>query len=272
MYDRGLTETSKGALLELCMALNHYRHEFILVGGWAPYFLTRQHFDHCGSVDIDLVLKPSIIPRYHSIKEVIESLGYTVTRNPFRFERDLTTLNRKSFTIHLDLLTEPDPALNQEFLVEVQEDLRACLIPGISIVFNHYYEQELEATLPRGGEAVHTIDVADIVGTLTTKGNALTRLKDKDSYDIYAVAGYYDGSPIKAAKRFKTLVRSKGSESDPTILHALRNIQNGFSSPTRYGSFSVSRFIGSDGLIRNDAYQRVAAFMDNLKIEPENES
>jgi len=71
-----LTEASKGALLELCMSLSQYRHEFILVGGWAPYFLTRQHFDHCGSVDIDFVLKPSIIPRYHSIKEVIESLGY----------------------------------------------------------------------------------------------------------------------------------------------------------------------------------------------------
>ncbi len=267
-----MTEASKGALLELCMALSHYRHEFILVGGWAPYFLTRQHFDHCGSVDIDFVLKPSIIPKYHSIKEVIEGLGYTVTRNPFRFERDITTLNgNRNFTIHLDLLTEPEDALSQDFLVEVQEDLRACLILDIGIVFDHYYEQELEATLPRGEEAVHTIDVADIVGTLTTKGNALPRLKDKDSYDIYAVAGHYEGSPIKAAKRFKTLVLSKGSEGDPTILQALRNIQNGFSSPTRYGCFSVSRFIGSDGLIRNDAYQRVTAFLDNLKTEPEND-
>ena len=270
MYDRNLTEASKGALLELFMALRDYRHEFILIGGWAPYFLTRQHFDHCGSIDIDFVLKPTIIPRYQSMKEVIEGLGYTVTRNPFRFERDITTISKnRDFTIHLDLLTEPEPALTQDFLVEVQEDLRACLIPGISIVFDHYYEIELEATLPSGGEAVHTIDVADIVGTLTTKGNALPRLKDKDSYDIYAVAGHHDGSPGKAAQRFKSLVRSKGSEGDPTMLQALRNIRNGFSSPTRYGSFSVSRFIGSDGLIRNDAYQRVTAFLDDLETERE---
>lgn len=251
------------------MSLSHYRHEFILVGGWAPYFLTRQHFDHCGSVDIDFVLKPSIIPRYHSIKEVIESLGYTATRNPFRFERGLNTLKGKGFKIHLDLLTEPEPALNQDFLVEVQGDLRACLIPGISIVFDHYYEQELEATLPGGGEAVHAIDIADIVGTLTTKGNALPRLKDKDSYDIYAVAGHYEGSPSKAAKRFKTLTLSKGTQDDPTIIQALQNIRNSFSSPTRYGCFSVSRFIGSDGLTRNDAYQRVTMFLDNLDTEPE---
>jgi hypothetical protein len=254
------------------MALSHYRHEFILVGGWAPYFLTRQYFDHCGSIDIDLVLKPSIIPRYQSIKEVIEGLGYTVTRNPFRFSRDLTSHGgSRGFTIHLDLLTEPEPALSQEFLVEVQEDLRACLIPGISIVFNHYYEQELEATLPVGGEAVHDIDVADIVGTLTTKGNALPRLKDKDGYDIYAVAGHHDGSPVKAAESFKTLIRSKDSGSDPIILQALLNIQNSFSSPNRYGSFSVSRFIGSNGLIRNDAYQKVTAFLEYLRTYLDNE-
>ncbi|OGD53631.1 hypothetical protein A3K81_03310 [Candidatus Bathyarchaeota archaeon RBG_13_60_20] len=267
MYDRDLTEASKGALLELCMALGHYKREFVLVGGWAPYFLTRQHFDHCGSIDIDFAVKPSIIPRYSTIKEVIEGLGYRVTGNPFRFERGLDTVSGRSFTIHLDLLTEPGPVLGQEFLVEVQEDLRACLIPGIGTVFDHCYEQELEATLPGGGEARHAVDVADIVGALATKGNALPRLKDKDSYDIYAVAGHHEGSPMRAAEQFNTLVRSKGSEGEPTIARALRNIQYGFSSPSRYGCFSVSRFIGSDGLIRSDAHQRVTAFMDNLTKE-----
>ena len=219
-------------------------------------------------MDIDFAVKPSIIPRYNTIKDVIEGLGYTVTGNPFRFERSLDTASGKSFTIHLDLLTEPGPVLSQEFLVEVQEDLRACLIPGIGIVFDHHYEQELEATLPGGGEARHTVDVVDIVGALTTKGNALPRLKDKDSYDIYAVAGHHEGSPMKAAERFNTLVQSKGSEGEPAITQALRNIRYGFSSPTRYGCFSVSRFIGSDGLVRSDAYQRVTAFLDNLIKEP----
>jgi len=270
MYDRNLTEASKGALLELCMALNNYRHEFVIVGGWAPYFLSKEYFDHCGSIDIDLVLRPAIIQRYQRMKDVIEALGYAVTRNPFRFERDIETMDgARTFQIHLDLLTEPDPVFTQEFLVEVQEDLRACLIPGISIVFDHYYEQELEATLPRGGEAAHTIDVADIVGTLTTKGNALPRLKDKDSYDIYSVAGFHTGSPITAAQRFNDLIRARQNGDNPIILQALKNIQNGFSSPTRYGSVSVARFIGSGGQIQNDAFQRVTAFMEDLDINLE---
>jgi hypothetical protein len=264
MYDRNLTEASKGALLELCMALNSYRHNFVIAGGWAPYFLSRDHFDHCGSMDIDFVLRPAIIQRYESIKEIVEGLGYSVTRNPFRFVRDIRTTNGRAFQIHLDLLTEPEPAMRQDFLVEVQEDLRACLIPGISFVFDHYYEQDLEATLPSGGETSHTIDVADIVSTLTTKGNALPRLKDKDSYDIYSVAGFHAGSPVEAARAFKRLTRAGHGEGTPTISRAMRIIRNGFMSTSRYGCVSVARFMGSNGSVRNDAHQRVTTFIDNL--------
>lgn len=77
MYDRNLTEASKGALVELCMALNQYRDEFVLAGGWAPFFLTKGYFDHCGSVDVDLVLRPRTMTRYSSIREVVSGLGYS---------------------------------------------------------------------------------------------------------------------------------------------------------------------------------------------------
>jgi len=231
------------------MALNSYKNDFILVGGWAPFFLSERYFDHCGSIDIDYVLRPSIIQKYQSIKEIIESLGYTVTANPFRFEREMLTLDGDgTFDIHVDLLTEPDIALGEEFLVEVQEDLRACLIPGISVVFDHYYEYNLEAVLPKGGEASHPVYVADIVGLLTTKGNALPRLKDKDSYDIYCVAGHYRGSPLDAAKQFDQSIG--GDVNNPVVLSALR------------------KFMTSGEEIRNDAYQRVSAFLEKLSIEP----
>lgn len=267
MYDRNLTESSKGALLELCMALNEYRHEFIFVGGWAPYFLSRKYFDHCGSVDIDLVLKPRVMHRYLSIKEIVENLGYEETNNPFRFKKNIQILDTtRTFEIKLDFLTEPDSAIELDFLVEVQEDLRACLIRGISIVFDFYYEENVEAILPNGGEASRTIDVADIVGSLSTKGIALPRLKDKDSYDIFAVAGFHAGSPTHAAEVFTHLIQSKNQSENSIILEALRNIRSGFSSPTRYGCFATARFIGSNGTVRNDAYQRVTTFIERLDL------
>lgn len=64
MYDRDTTEASKGALVEIGVALGRYRHDLVLAGGWAPYFLSRDYFDHCGSIDIDLVLRPQRGARY----------------------------------------------------------------------------------------------------------------------------------------------------------------------------------------------------------------
>lgn len=109
LYDINLTEPSKGALVEIASSLDMYRKDFALVGGWAPYFLTQKFFSHCGSIDIDLVLKPKIMPRYSSIREIVLSLGYEETRNPFRYSRTLKTADGKQdFKMELDFLTEPE--------------------------------------------------------------------------------------------------------------------------------------------------------------------
>lgn len=60
MYDTRKTRVSLGALVELNEALRAYRRDFVLVGGWVPYFITKPHFDHCGSIDIDLVFGPKV--------------------------------------------------------------------------------------------------------------------------------------------------------------------------------------------------------------------
>ena len=48
MYAREVTEASKSALLELGLALKRYHNEIVLAGGWAPYFITKDFFPHCG--------------------------------------------------------------------------------------------------------------------------------------------------------------------------------------------------------------------------------
>ena len=80
MYDRDDTNTSMGALVELCRALRQYRRDIVLAGGWAPYFLTQGYFDHCGSIDIDFVLRPRTVERYERIQRILKRLGYGPTK------------------------------------------------------------------------------------------------------------------------------------------------------------------------------------------------
>ena len=83
MYERALTEASRSVLLEVAYSLSSYREGFTLVGGWAPYFLVKGHFEHCGSVDIDLVLNPKIMPKYESIRRIVERLGFKQVEEKF---------------------------------------------------------------------------------------------------------------------------------------------------------------------------------------------
>jgi len=265
MYDRYLTEKSKGALVELFLSLAMYRRDIVLVGGWPPYFLTLKQFNHCGSIDIDLVLRPSIIEKYESIRKIVNRLGYQQTPNIFRFERNLSPFKTKrKFIIHLDFLTEPDVAkevVDSERLVEVQNDLKACLIEGICIVFGFNYDETIEATIPNDGKANAHVNVANIVGSLTTKGQAPRgRFKEKDYYDIYAVAGFHEGDPQKAGIAFVRSVKEKDCPiKNSIILSSLSTIKTAFSSPSKIGPSMVSRFIGSD--VTTDAFERVNEFL-----------
>jgi len=265
MYDRNQTEASKSALIELCSALHAYRNDFVLAGGWAPYFLTKGHFDHCGSKDIDLVLKPSVMIKYESIRKAVERLDYEETSNPFRFEkRVVSPLDEKEYLVSIDFLTEPTAARKVLKLIKVQEDLTACLIEGSSIVFRFRYENEVEGTLPKGGRAVVVVDVADIVGALTMKGLALPRLVDKDSYDIYAISGFCSGSPEKASETYlNRLEEAKLTARERNVIKlSLSRINQAFRSIDSYGVFATSRFVGTD--VSSDVYVRTNTFLKNV--------
>lgn len=265
MYDRNLTEASKSALLELCSALTTYKNDFVLAGGWAPYYLTKNYFDHCGSKDVDLVLKPSIMIKYESIRKTIIRLGYEETSNPFRFEKTvISPLDKKEYRIYVDFLTEPRAAAKISSLVKVQEDLTACLIEGSSIVFKLQYEDETEGMLPNNGRITVTVNIANIVGALTMKGLALPRLIDKDSYDIYAITGFYGGDPTKASEAYiNQIKKAKLTAKEKSIIQlSLNRIHQTFKTIDSYGISAVSRFIGAD--INTDVYMRTNTFIKNV--------
>jgi hypothetical protein len=95
------------------------------------------------------------------------------------------------------------------------------------------------------------------------KGLALYRLKDKDSYDIYSVAGFYGKGPKQASDAFTVALNERGLEK--TTVEAVAEIRDSFASPTSQGPSAIMRFIGSADA-RNDSYQRVNAFQKGLSI------
>jgi len=266
MYDRNLTEASRSALVELCSALNTYRGDFVLAGGWAPYFLTKDYFNHCGSKDIDLVLRPSIMIKYESMRKIVKRLGYQETPNPFRFEKKVVSpLDKKEYRIGVDFLTEPKAAKKMFPLIKVQEDLTACLIEGSSIVFKFCCGLEIEGKLPESGKIVTVINTADIVGALAMKGLALPRLIDKDSYDIYAISRFHGGNPDKASESYANHIEKAKltAKERNTIQLSMSRINQAFKSIDSYGIFAVSRFIGTN--INSDVYLRVNTFLKNVR-------
>ena len=169
------------------------------------------------------------------------------------------------YKIEVDFLTEPEgaEALPSDWLASVQADLKACVIEGCSIVFKHNFEVDLRAVMPGDGEASARFNCANIVASLTMKGLALYRMKDKDSYDIYSVAGFYGKGPKQASEAFMAAVKEKGSER--TVVDALAEINDSFSSPTSQGPSAVARFVGSEDA-RTDSYQRVNTLLQSVSI------
>jgi len=266
LYDTNKTQISLGVLIEVNEALRQYRDSFVLAGGWAPYFITKGYFDHCGSIDIDLVLKPRILRRYGSICESIRNLGFNTTPNPFKIVKEAA----EDVSVELDFLSEPEALENipQEF-VRVQEGLDAVIIPGSSIVFKFNFEIEASGRLTDGSELSTNMKVGDIVSVVGMKGHALGRpLKlEKDCYDVYAICGFTGGNPTKSAEEFsRNLTKEPTARTEKDFVEqALKRIGAYFRSENGRGPIAVSRFYGMNESRRVDSYRRVSAFLQDVQ-------
>lgn len=263
MYSREITETSKSALLELGLALHMYRNDMVLSGGWAPYFITENFFEHCGSVDIDLVLKTTIMPRYESIRKIVTDLGY-IEENHFRFERKIKSpVDGNYYSTHIDFLCDKCE-LGYHF--RVQPDLEAFMFEGADIAFNFNFEKEIETTLPENGVDSTVFRVLNLAGSIILKGQALGGRKNlKDPYDIFALT-HYNGGPEQAAIFFNQNFAQEGISREKRDLarNSLAVIQRKFRDGTSSGSFGVETF-SENKYNRTIVAAQVNKFLENVK-------
>jgi len=263
MYSREITETSKSALLELGLALHTYRNDIVLSGGWAPYFITENYFEHCGSVDIDLVLKTTIMPGYESIRKIVTDLGY-VEETPFRFERKIKSpVDGNYYSIHIDFLCDK---CDLGYHFRVQPDLHAFMFEGADIAFDFNFKKEIETTLPENGVDSTVFHVLDLAGSIILKGQALGGRKNlKDPYDIFALT-HYNGGPEQAANYFNQMFTHEklSREKRDLAKNSLTIIQRKFRDGTTSGSFGVETF-SENKYNRTIVAAQVNKFLENVK-------
>ena len=209
-FSGGIGDASQSVLLELWTILGSYREAMVLIGGWAPYFILRAYqepdnpFQHVGSIDIDVALAPAAIGRseYATIVELITQRGYRPRLNrlgkpiEFAFEREVEFSETAGKAIvEIDFLAPEYGGTGRSRRHQViQDDLLARKARGSDVVFEHNFSFRLAGALPNGADATLEIQVADVVGCLTTKGIAIgERYAEKDAYDIYAVVANHKG-------------------------------------------------------------------------------
>jgi hypothetical protein len=236
MYAYEITEASRSALLELSISLKRYHDDIVLTGGWAPYFISKDHFEHCGSIDIDLALRTKVMPKYDTIRKTVEDLGYRPLSN-FRFSKKVKSpVDGKEYDIHLDFLCDKEGLVFVD-LRKVQEDLDAFAFEGLGLAFDLNFEQYVETVLPGDGMAETTFKVISLPGSLALKGQALNgRAKPKDSYDIFALT-HYKGGPVQAAEHFnKSITVAKLSPVNRELLmRSIGYVRSGFRDASRRG-------------------------------------
>lgn len=278
-YTSDETEASKSVLVELFLILKSYSDALVLVGGWAPYFILKRfkkpdnEFKHVGSIDIDLAINPKMVGsiEYATIVELLEKKGYVQRLDkignpiPFSFVRNVK-LHGKEYDIHVDFLSnEYNIFLTKKPRYrKIQPDLKARTMHGCEIVFDHNFEEELIATLPDGGEAKAKIKIADVVGSVVTKGIVLgERLNNKDAYDLFAVIANYKNGLEPVAEEIKPFLDNK------LVKEAIENIQSKFANEKSAGPFMVANFLDGDEETKKryitDAYVVVSEFLKLIK-------
>jgi len=280
-YGGGITEASTSALLELSLALRHYRDDLVLIGGWAPYYLIkdqgRSDFEHIGSIDIDLAVDPIIGPdQYATIVDLITERGYSMrnakdgTPVPYSYQRSVTAPGGGiPYVISVDFLTCGSEERKGHRHRDVQASLSARIAKGCELAFAHNYYRTIEGTLPGNGTTRTDIRILDLLGCIGMKGIVLgERYKEKDAYDLFSVISQCLGGPEEVATRVLPFMHEDGMRKGVNII-AERFRSIGSEGPSWVGTFLHPEDAEQRKRAQAESYVLMGRFLRSLGWERE---
>ncbi len=277
-YNRRTVEISKSILLEVLILLNEYKENFVLVGGWVPYFLLERYkskdveFNHIGSVDIDIALDHKSIPDldevYESIRQKLERNNYRIRKSrdnqpiPHSFEKEI-----QKMLIHVDFLASEYGGSGKQHRHQKIQDILAIKARGIDLAFQNNEIFEIEGLIPNKARYRTEIKVSGVVAVITMKAIAFDgdKSRTKDIYDICSILKYYKegvGSVITEVKPFL---------NHKLVIEAIKNLSFLFSTIDSMGPIVSADFVlpgraGSEDweFYRRDSFELIQDLLEGL--------
>lgn len=271
-YTTTAVDAAFAVLLELFAGLGEFREHIAVIGGWVPRLLLAEAPEqHVGTLDVDIAIDFANVSdqTYTTLLRALASHGYRQDRDqPFRFFKAVRREGTPPVEVEVDLLAGEYGGTGKTRRTQPVQDARARKARGADLVFDHYLQVRIEARLPGGALDAVTVRVADIVAFLVMKGMALhDRRKAKDCYDVYYCMRNYAGGTDALTQAFEPFVASS------LVAEGLSKIRNPFRSPQHFGPVAVADFLELPDseereIVMRDAYERVTAFLDRLRIQP----
>lgn len=278
-YDPKTVEISKSVLVEVFALLKEYRDNFVLVGGWVPYFLLERYkseeaeFEHIGSIDIDIALDPKGMPAldevYESIRNRLERNGYTIRKStdnqpiPHSFEKEI-----QGTVVHVDFLASEYGGTGKQHRHQRIQDILAIKARGIDIAFQNNEKFKIEGLLPNRASYKIEVRVAGVVALITTKAIAFEHdiSRTKDAYDIYSILKYYKSGVSSVIAEVKPSLKRR------LVMEATEKLSPLFSMVDSVGAVGLADFILPEDresedweFYRRDAIELVQEFLNGLE-------
>ncbi|NJM39279.1 MAG: nucleotidyl transferase AbiEii/AbiGii toxin family protein [Anaerolineae bacterium] len=223
------------ALEKVVKLLQPFADDFVMVGGWVPYFLTQVDeggLEHPGSADLDFAFDPSRI---------------TLQRRAEIFEA-LVRGGCKVRTLVEDIYIPMSFVMNVPFRgrrVPVAIDILGLEDPGQHVIAKRHLKLALkqsEKLKVNVGKRRFEIRVSGAAATFALKALAFgSRKNGKDAWDMFYLISFYRGGVDELAKEVRALM--KGTVMRQTI----QSVTHWFSSPGAIGPRSAAQFANPGG-------------------------
>jgi len=195
--------------------------DYVIVGGWSPYFLNNGRLEHPGSRDVDILFREAEEPM--RLREVVRQFlanGFFLSaKHSFQVLKTLNVCG-ELFVFNVDLLhpreSKVDPDLFIDHLElpiplrEYMDDrffVKSIAIPQSRFIFDgHCVQYGYPFTLPSGVRLDIEFSLMTEVGLIVTKSGSVNNEKrPRDAFDIFlAVEQARDYSAlVDAFKRLK---------------------------------------------------------------------